>query len=102
MSESERIQQNNTAGTLGNALIITYGNRIPNCPNNSEKENSAQVVEKESIGHKITGVKNDGRQHVKKEGRRCQRRNAGAVGVKEQQADDDTDDDEETGFREDR
>jgi hypothetical protein len=44
------------------------------------------VVEKESIGHKITGVKNDGRQHVKKEGRRCQRRNAGAVGVKEQQA----------------
>ena len=59
------------------------------------------MIKEKAIRHEITGVEDDGRQHVEEEGRRRQRRHAGAVGVEEQQADDDTNDDEKTRFRED-
>lgn len=72
-----------STSTTGDALIITDGDSVPDGTNDSEKENRPKVVEKQSIRHKITGIKNNRRQHVEKEGRRCQRRDAGAIRMEE-------------------
>ena len=60
------------------------------------QENRSEVVKEQTIRHEVSGVQDDGRQHVQEEdvGGQGGRRVIG--GKEEQEADQDTDDDQKT------
>lgn len=80
---------------------LTDRNRVPDGTDDCKKEDGTQVVEKEPVGHKVSRVKDDGREHVEEEGRWRERGNPGAVCVEEEEPDDDANHDKQTRFRED-
>ena len=74
----------------------TDGAGVPDGSNDGKEENGAQVIKKQPVGHEISSVQDDGRQHVQEEdvGGQGGRRVIG--GQEEQEADQDTDDDQKT------
>jgi len=51
-----------------NWYILTDGYYVPDCAYNGEKEDGAQMIKEEPIGHEITGIQDDGWEHVEEEG----------------------------------
>jgi hypothetical protein len=72
---------------------LTYANGVEYCPGHGEEENCAEMVEKEPIGHKITGIQNDGRQHTEEEDGRRQWGQHGRFGGVQNASDGEPDDD---------
>ena len=79
--------------------LFTYGYRVPNGTENGKQQDGTEMIEKESIGHEITGIEDNGWQHVEEESRRRQWGNPSAIRVEEQQANHNADNDQKTGFR---
>ena len=59
------------------------------------------MIEKQSVGHEVASVQNDGRQHEEEEDVGGEGGGRVLRGEEEEEADDDTDDDEEARLRED-
>ena len=74
-------------------LLSTYANGVEYRPGHGEEENGAEMVEKEPIGHEITGVQYDGWQHTKEEDGRRQWGQHGRVCRVQNATDGESDDD---------
>lgn len=60
-------------------VLPTYRQRVKYSPNDGEEEYRPQVVEEQPVGHKVTGVQDNGRQHVQEEGVRREWRHVDAA-----------------------
>ena len=88
-------------GDPANVEAGSDGQHVPDGADDGHEEDGAQVIEEETVGHEVTGVQNDGRQHEEKEEVRGQGGGSLARGQVQQESDQDADDDQETGLGED-
>jgi len=67
---------------------LTYANGVEYRSRYGEENNCSKMVDKEPIGHEVTGIQYDGWQHTEEDGRRKRRQHGGFCRVQNATDDD--------------
>ena len=53
-------------------LLLANGDHVKNSPHHGHKEDGAELVKKQSVGHEVTGFTDDGGKEEEEENIRCE------------------------------
>ena len=70
--------------------MLTNRHCVEDGAGNCHEEDGAEMVKEESVGHEVSGIKDDRGKHEKEEDVRCQRGGRFLTGQEQQETNDDT------------